>query len=150
MRDVGACSLSTESRGGRTISQDLVADNKGTFELNRGFLFKVSRQYHTSKQVDWPHLTRDASLYCKRQSDKVSSHIGIQADKKEQSFYNSATWKKARAAALRRDIGLCLHCISAGKVTLADMVHHMRSRRTGAEGSSFTTTSHCAIVATPG
>ncbi len=51
--------------------------------------------------------------------------------KKSLAFYHTAAWKKARAAALRRDCGMCQDCMArfrtgAGKrPRRATMVHHI-------------------------
>ena len=57
-------------------------------------------------------------------------------DKKTDPFYGTEAWKRCRAAALRRDHGLCQHCLAAGRRTvdssgrswqvMATMVHHIR------------------------
>lgn len=41
------------------------------------------------------------------------------------AFYHSGSWKRARAEAMRRDHGLCQRCLSFGKVTPAEIVHHI-------------------------
>lgn len=40
-------------------------------------------------------------------------------------FYHSSEWESARLAALQRDSYLCQHCLAAGVVTPAVMVHHI-------------------------
>lgn len=41
------------------------------------------------------------------------------------AFYSSAEWAQARDAALTRDMHLCQHCLAAGEITPAVMVHHI-------------------------
>ncbi len=45
---------------------------------------------------------------------------------KEQGFYKSITWKRARVMALQRDHYLCQECLKAGRMTMATEVHHVR------------------------
>lgn len=74
------------------------------------------------------NLTRDISGYCdehKHLAGEVhKEYKKLRNDKKEQAFYNSKSWIKAREIALARDYGLCQDCLREGKVTIADMVHH--------------------------
>lgn len=42
------------------------------------------------------------------------------------AFYHSAAWERARDAALERDHYLCQHCLEAGVITPATMVHHIK------------------------
>lgn|GEM_PF-380058 len=42
------------------------------------------------------------------------------------AFYHSAEWERARRAALERDHYLCQHCLAAGVITPATMVHHIK------------------------
>jgi 5-methylcytosine-specific restriction endonuclease McrA len=44
------------------------------------------------------------------------------------AFYNSARWRKLRAAFLRAN-PLCQDCEKLGRVTLATEVHHVKERR---------------------
>lgn len=56
--------------------------------------------------------------------------------KETNPFYGTDAWKRCRAAALRRDHGLCQHCLKEGRravdahgrsfPVLATMVHHIR------------------------
>lgn len=46
-------------------------------------------------------------------------------DKKAKAFYNSKEWELLREQALLRDVGICVHCMKNGKITLADMVDHI-------------------------
>lgn len=56
--------------------------------------------------------------------------------KETNPFYGTDAWKRCRAAALRRDHGLCQRCLKEGRRTvdakgrsypvLATMVHHIR------------------------
>ena len=56
--------------------------------------------------------------------------------KETNPFYGTDAWKRCRAAALRRDHGLCQYCLKAGRRTidakgmsfpvLATMVHHKK------------------------
>lgn len=45
--------------------------------------------------------------------------------KKLKSFYKSAKWQTARKNALMRDKYLCVLCAKEGKITPADVVHHI-------------------------
>ncbi|KUO73440.1 MAG: hypothetical protein APF81_19720 [Desulfosporosinus sp. BRH_c37] len=87
------------------------------------------RALRPCKQAGCPMLTRDANGYCDQHKPLASSqHMEYKrgrTDKREQAFYNSGAWRKARGAALRRDHGLCQHCLRAGKITAAVMVHHL-------------------------
>ncbi|OMF95085.1 hypothetical protein BK146_16590 [Paenibacillus sp. FSL R7-0333] len=47
-------------------------------------------------------------------------------DKTSRSFYKSTAWEKAREQALIRDNHLCQHCFKRQRLTLADMVHHIK------------------------
>ncbi len=40
-------------------------------------------------------------------------------------FYKSIAWRRCRLAAFRRDAGLCVDCLKAGKITAAEEVHHI-------------------------
>lgn len=40
-------------------------------------------------------------------------------------FYNSAAWQRCRGVVLIRDNYLCQKCLKQGKITTADMVHHI-------------------------
>ena len=39
-------------------------------------------------------------------------------------FYRSAAWRSARAAVVKRAHGLCERCVTAGRVTPGEIVHH--------------------------
>ena len=41
------------------------------------------------------------------------------------AFYHSGPWKRARREALKRDHGLCQHCLARGDAVIAVMVHHI-------------------------
>ncbi|AIQ69547.1 hypothetical protein PGRAT_19345 [Paenibacillus graminis] len=47
-------------------------------------------------------------------------------DKTSRSFYKSTAWERAREQALIRDNHLCQHCMMRHRLTLADMVHHIK------------------------
>lgn len=40
-------------------------------------------------------------------------------------FYKSQAWKRTRDAAWKRDGGLCVDCLKAGRITPAEEVHHV-------------------------
>lgn len=40
-------------------------------------------------------------------------------------FYSSGAWKQARELAKKRDHYLCVDCLRAGRVTIAEEVHHI-------------------------
>lgn len=42
------------------------------------------------------------------------------------SFYNSKSWQNVRQLVLIRDNHLCQMCLRKGKITAADMVHHIK------------------------
>lgn len=46
-------------------------------------------------------------------------------DKKTDSFYKSKSWVLTRQQVLIRDNGLCQHCLTNKKITLAEMVDHV-------------------------
>lgn len=60
-------------------------------------------------------------------------------DKQADPFYSTSRWRRARAAALARDNGLCRECVElylrnpACKVSTADVVHHIKPRKTHPE-----------------
>lgn len=41
------------------------------------------------------------------------------------AFYHSGPWKRARANVWARDHGLCQRCLERGRVTPAEIVHHI-------------------------
>jgi len=45
--------------------------------------------------------------------------------KKADPFYKKAAWQKCREAVLVRDNYLCQRCLKNGKLTPADVVHHI-------------------------
>ena len=91
------------------------------------------RALRPCKKVGCIQLTRDASGYCadhlhiarEKQSEQHARYTKSRPDKRETLFYGSGAWDKARAMAMSRDHGLCQHCVRDGRVTLADMVHHI-------------------------
>ncbi|WP_416729210.1 HNH endonuclease [Fictibacillus sp. JL2B1089] len=46
-------------------------------------------------------------------------------DRESRRFYKSKAWKKCRKLVLIRDNHLCQNCFKKGKLTAADMVHHI-------------------------
>lgn len=46
-------------------------------------------------------------------------------DKESRVFYKSNAWEKCREVVLKRDDYLCQDCLKKGKLTPADMVHHI-------------------------
>lgn len=60
-------------------------------------------------------------------------------DKQADPFYSSGPWRKIRAAALARDLGLCQDCLTIymtnpdHQVKTAEMVHHIKPRKTHPE-----------------
>lgn len=69
---------------------------------------------------------------CDTCDEIVSKHRAIRdkayqenrTDKEYQAIYKSARWKRVRALALSRTNGLCEECISKGKISYVDDVHH--------------------------
>ncbi len=45
---------------------------------------------------------------------------------KEQDFYHTPAWRKARRLTLQRDHYLCQHCLRNKKITKATEVHHSK------------------------
>lgn len=45
---------------------------------------------------------------------------------KEQGWYHTPAWRRARLLALQRDHYLCQECLRQGKVTHATEVHHIK------------------------
>ena len=92
------------------------------------------RPLRPCKQAGCIQLTRDENGYCPEHLHIAQeSHMEYKrnrTDKTEQAFYKSAPWLKVRALALSRDHGLCQHCLRDGKVTLADMIHHIVELKT--------------------
>lgn len=41
-------------------------------------------------------------------------------------FYNSMRWKKVREYIFKRDEGLCQDCLTCGKISVGQEVHHKR------------------------
>lgn len=79
------------------------------------------------KSPGCPQLTRDPKGYCVDHIQTASNHSDYKrnrTDRREQLFYASTIWLKTRSMALRRDHGLCQHCLRDGEVKVADMVHH--------------------------
>jgi len=87
------------------------------------------RALRPCKQAGCIQLTRDVCGYCPGHvhaaQETHSEYKRNRTDKREQLFYTSTPWIKTRASALRRDHGLCQHCLRDDKVTLAAMVHHI-------------------------
>ena len=86
------------------------------------------RALRPCKRIGCNQLTRDIKGYCEEHARTTSDHKEYKrnrTDKSEQLFYTSTPWLKTRAVALRRDNGLCQHCLRYGNVTLAEMVHHI-------------------------
>jgi 5-methylcytosine-specific restriction endonuclease McrA len=42
-----------------------------------------------------------------------------------EAFYKSKSWQACRAAAWSRDRGLCQDCLKSGRITPAEIVHHI-------------------------
>lgn len=74
-------------------------------------------------------LTRDAKGYCVDHVDKAQeqqSEYGCgRSGARETMFYKSGAWLRIRVLALRRDNGMCQHCLRDGKITFASLVHHI-------------------------
>lgn len=49
--------------------------------------------------------------------------------KKVDPFYQSKEWRRCRVVVLARDHYLCCSCYSAGRITMANTVHHIKPRR---------------------
>ena len=81
-------------------------------------------------------LTRET--YCERHrrentkpqdTERHRLYDKYKRDKKTAAFYRTAEWQAARAAAMARAYGLCQDCLAAGRLTAADMVHHVKPLR---------------------
>ena len=93
------------------------------------------------------HLPAKGQSFCRnppfligpgeRASPRARIYIMMFKKKKETNpFYGTEAWKRCRAAALRRDGGLCVWCMRRGRVTvdakgrrwpvLATVVHHIQ------------------------
>ena len=46
--------------------------------------------------------------------------------KKPNPFYLTTAWRKIRAVALVRDHYLCQYCLQEGRLTTAELVHHIK------------------------
>ncbi|AOY76674.1 HNH endonuclease [Clostridium formicaceticum] len=88
------------------------------------------------KKAGCRNLTREG--YCKEHKqlellDKqernkyYDQQVRHKRDKKYTEFYHSKAWGIVRQQALIRDNGLCQHCLKENRITLADMVHHIKS-----------------------
>ena len=81
-----------------------------------------------------PNLAESGEKYCKGCKAKgYSEHKEYKArrtDKKEQAIYKSARWKAVRGIRLRLN-PLCLMCEKEGRITLAQMVDHIRPIKQG-------------------
>lgn len=53
--------------------------------------------------------------------------------KKPDPFYLLRAWRELREAALARDNWLCQRCLGRGRLTTADLVHHILPRETHPE-----------------
>lgn len=42
-----------------------------------------------------------------------------------ESFYKSGTWQRVQSFVMQRDHFLCVECLKVGRVTPADLVHHI-------------------------
>ncbi|MEK5038919.1 HNH endonuclease [Sporosarcina sp. FSL K6-3457] len=77
------------------------------------------------------NLTR--TRYCedhehKQAEQQAARHRHYDEHKRDKSgaaFYKSQEWERAREHALRRDHGLCQHCLQDKHIQSADMVDHI-------------------------
>ncbi|TYS50095.1 HNH endonuclease [Bacillus infantis] len=72
----------------------------------------------------------DISLNCcegckPKQGERHKLYDRYRRDQETAAFYKSTPWRKVREQALARDIGLCQHCLSKGRIKWADMVDHI-------------------------
>ena len=67
--------------------------------------------------------------YCDaHKPDKSDTHRyydRFKRNKKHNSFYHSAAWKKCRDYIKARDTGLCQHCLADKKITVGTIVDHI-------------------------
>lgn len=61
----------------------------------------------------------------KDRQKKYDKNVRKSRDKKYSDFYKTGEWVRVRMQALIRDNGLCQHCLKEGRITPADMVHHI-------------------------
>lgn len=47
--------------------------------------------------------------------------------KKPNPFYKTAAWKRCRLGVLERDNYICQQCLLAGRLTVANTVHHIKA-----------------------
>jgi 5-methylcytosine-specific restriction protein A len=73
-------------------------------------------------------------LYCEQHKDKsnkdYNKHVRYNSDNEKYSrFYSNTQWKRVRKAKLMSN-PMCEVCASEGRMTKADMVHHIIELRT--------------------
>ena len=87
------------------------------------------RSLRPCRSMGCTQLTRDKLGYCIDHIDEAkrqqAEYGRSRSDKRETMFYKSGTWLRLRELALKRDHGLCQHCLRAGVITFASPVHHI-------------------------
>ena len=56
----------------------------------------------------------------------VNKKTGLKNELKEQGFYKTTAWRRARLLALQRDNYLCKECLRKKHITKATEVHHVK------------------------
>ena len=78
-----------------------------------------------------PNLTKER--YCNDHQDRARQEKAerdryydrYQRDKRSTAFYKTKSWEAVREEALRRDKGLCQHCLKRKRINYAEMVDHI-------------------------
>lgn len=77
------------------------------------------------------NLTRNG--YCNKhlnlKNERHRAYDKTTRDKWAAAFYKSKVWKVAREKSLALHYGLCQDCLAQGKMTDAEMVHHIKPLR---------------------
>ena len=77
------------------------------------------------------NLTREG--YCAKhisiKNERHKVYDRTARDKNAAAFYKSERWRKARELALAMHNGLCQDCLVQGRITDAEMVHHIKPLR---------------------
>ena len=92
-------------------------------------------------KMNCTQLVKAPERYCKKhkyieikkkkeRSKRYNKKYDVKRDEEVESFYNSRAWKVMRKVVLERDNHLCRHCHQQGKITVADVVHHIKELKT--------------------
>jgi len=75
-------------------------------------------------------LVRDGSSRCEAHKVRDGTFADRNRGTRQQRGYGAA-WERLRLVVLRRDAGLCQPCLSAGRITLAVAVDHIKNKASG-------------------